>query len=110
MLAPFVHLTARAHASLNQSHGRAQGTEPGQRLHECPARIAHDLRQLDQAALRVVPGEQDDQLVLQRDGQQFGIHFTQLAPAITGVPLIHLGLLFPQLVQQFHLPAFAQQH
>ena len=110
MLTPFVHLTACLHAPLDHPHGRAQGAKASQRLHEGPAGIAHHLRQFDQAALRVVPGKQDHQPVLQRHAQQFGIQLTHLAPVVTGVPLVHLRLLFPQLIQQFHLPAFAQQH
>ena len=41
---------------------------------------------------------------------QLGVHLAQDAPAILGAPFIHLPILFPAFVQQFHLPAFAQQH
>ena len=110
MFAPCIHLTAGLHAPLDQPHGRAHGAKASQRLHDAPAGIAHDLRQFDQTALRVVPGKQDQQPVLQRQAQEFGIPFTQHTPVVTGVPLVHLRLLFPQLIQPFHLPAFAQQH
>ncbi len=79
-----------------------------QRFHERPAGITHHFGQFHQTALGVVPGEEHDQPVLQQYGDQLGIQFTQDAPGIGGVPLIHLAMLFPQFVQQFHLPALAQ--
>jgi hypothetical protein len=81
-----------------------------QRCHERPAGITHDLGQFDQATLGILPGEEHDQPVLQQHADQLGIQFTPHAPRIGRVPLIHLAVLFPQFVQQFRLPAFAQQH
>ena len=69
MSAPCIHLTAGLHAPLDHLHGRAHGAKTSQRLHDAPAGIAHDLCQFDQTALRVVPGKQDDEPVLQRHAQ-----------------------------------------
>ncbi len=77
-----------------------------QRFHERPAGITHHLRQFDQAALGVVPSEEHDQPVLQQRPNQFGIQFTQDPPGVARAPLVYLPVLFPQFVEQFHLPAF----
>ncbi len=60
MLLALVHLATRAHASSDQPQGGRQTTSAGQSGHEDPTGITHDLGQLDQAALGVLPGEQDD--------------------------------------------------
>ena len=110
MFLALVDLTARTHASCDQAQGGAQTAVAGQRFHERPSRITYHLGQFDQAALRIVPGEEHDEPVLQHHPDQLGIQFTQHPPRIGRVPLIHLTVLFPQFVQQLHLPAFAQLH
>ena len=59
-----VHLAARTHAPPNQFESLTDTTMTGQRVHEQPGGVAHDLGEFDQAALRVVPGEEHDQPVL----------------------------------------------
>ncbi len=107
MLLALVHLTARAHPATNEPQGGPHGPFARQRVHQRPTHIPHHLRQFDQAALRVMPGEQHDQLLLQQHPDQFSIQFTQHAPGIARTPFVHLAKLFPEFVQQFHLPAFA---
>ena len=110
MFLAFVHLTARVHAALHQPQHTAQRAFPSQGFHQGSSTIAHHLGQLDQAALRVLPGKEHDEPVLEHHADQLGIHFTQRPPGIGRAPFVHPPMLFPELVQQFHLPAFAQQH
>ena len=81
-----------------------------QRIHQQPGGVAHDLGQLDQAAVRIVPGEEHDQPVLQQHADQLGIHLTQDAPRVAGAPLVDASVRLPQFVEYLHLPPFPQQH
>ncbi len=110
MFLALVHVTARAHAPSDQPQGGKQTVSTGQSMHERPTGIAHDLGEFDQATLRVLPSKQDDQPVLKHGPDQLGVQFTQGPPGVGRAPLVDLAVLFAEFVQQFHLPALAQQH
>ncbi len=105
-----VHLAPGMHASRNQFESRADAAMPSQRIHQQPGGVTHALGQLDQAALRVVPGEEHDQPVLEQQGDQLGLHLTQDAPRGAGAPLIDASVRLPQFGEELHLPTFPQQH
>ena len=110
MLLALIHLTPRAHTPLDERQSGTERAISRQGFHQGVGAIAHHLGQFDQTALCVVPGKEDDEPVLQHHPNQFGIDFTQGAPGIGRAPLVDLGVLLPQFLQQFHLPAFAQEH
>src|SRR6266581_5809117 len=97
-----VHLAARTHASLNQCESRADAAMTSQCIHQQPGGVAHDLGQLDQAALRVVPGEEHDQPVLEQQSDQLRIQLTQHAPRVAGPPLVDASVRLPQFVEQLN--------
>src|SRR5438128_2153019 len=60
--------------------------------------------------MRIIPAGQQHQPMLEQDAQQFGIHFTEDACQVLGLPLIHLPLHFPQFPHQFNRPARSPPH
>src|SRR5258708_5185342 len=108
MLLALVHVATRLHAPLNEPQGRAQRAISSQGFHQGVGAIAHHLGEFDQTALSVLPGKEHDQPVLQYHPNQLGIQFTHRSPGMGSAPFIHMGILLPELVKQFHLPAFAR--
>lgn len=76
MLLALVHLTPRMHAPLDEPQHRLERAIAGQSFHQALGTIAAHLGELDQTPLRVLPGEEDHEPVLQNHPNQLGIHFT----------------------------------
>lgn len=52
-------------------------------------------RQLHQTALFILPGEQNDEPVLQEQSNEFGIQFTEDPPLVHCSPFINTPVLLP---------------
>ena len=89
---------------------RAKRADACQSFQERTGVIADHLRQLDQTALFIFPGEQDDEPVLQQQSNELGIQFTEDPPLVRRLPFINPSVLLPQLIEHLHLPPFPQEH
>src|SRR5215469_6117003 len=95
MLAALVHLATGTHPTLDALQNRAKRAAAGQSLEERTGSIANHLRQLHETALFILPGEQDDEPVLQEQSNQLGIQFTEHTPRVDRLPFINLPILLP---------------
>ena len=74
---------------------RAKRADACQSFEERTSSIANYLRQLDQTALFILPGEQDDEPVLQEQSNELGIQFTEDPPLVGRSPFINSPVLLP---------------
>jgi hypothetical protein len=63
MLLALVHLATGTHATLKALKNRAQRATASQSFKKRTGRITDDLGELDQTALLILPGKQDDEPV-----------------------------------------------
>jgi len=72
--------------------------------------IADHLSEFDEAALLILPCQENNEPILQQDPDQFGIQLAQNPPAVCRALCIDLAILLPKLEKQFDLPAFTLQN
>lgn len=107
MFVPGVHGAPSTHALYNRAQGRREIALTSQSFHQRPSSIAYHQGQFNQAALRILPGQQDDEPVLQHHADQLGIQFAQHPPGVCRSPLINVPILLPKLEKPFDLPALS---
>ncbi len=98
------------HATLDALEDRVKRADACQSFEERTGGIADHLCQLDQTALFILPGEKDDEPVLQEQSNELGIQLTEDPPLVRRSPFINPSVLLPQLIEHLHLPPFPQEH
>lgn len=88
-----VHVTSRTHSALDALESGEKRAIPCKRFEQRTGCIAHDLCQLHQASLLILPGKEDNEPVLEQHSNEFGIQLTEDTPGIGGAPLINLPVL-----------------
>ena len=88
---------------LNLGHRRGHRRTEGQRV------PLHHLRDFGPAPIGILPTAHQHHPVQHEHAQQFGIPFTQQPPRLLAARLVDVPVTFPQLEEQFDVPAHPQQ-